>query len=189
MKRSAEGGRKAVFLDRDGTITKPNGYVTHPNQLRLLDGAAAALRRLAAHKFLCILVTNQSAIGRGMITVSELARIHAELFRQLEAEDAILDAVYFCPSAPQSCDERAIEFNNRKPGPGMLLQAAADHRVDLSQSWMVGDRLSDVLAGINAGCRSIRVDSGFHYEIDETPLGVPVVPSLQEAAELIIREH
>jgi histidinol-phosphate phosphatase family protein len=105
-------------------------------------------------------VTNQSAIGRGMMTVERLEDIHAELDRQLAAQGATLDAVYYCPVAPDGDDRTVVECPDRKPGPGMLLRAAAERQLDLSASWMVGDLISDVLAGLNAGCRSILVHSG-----------------------------
>ena len=107
-----------------------------------------------------MLVTNQSAIGRGMFTVERLEEIHTELERQLAAFGATLDGIYYCPDAPASDDQTVVEGSDRKPGPGMLLRAAADLGLDLDASWMVGDLISDVLAGLNAGCRSILVQSG-----------------------------
>ncbi len=153
----------AVFFDRDGTITRLVGYVTKPCQLEIIPCAAESLVRLAQAGFRCTMVTNQSAVGSGMITVDVLREIHAELQRLLEAGGARPDAIYDCPVAPASGDETVIEHPDRKPGPGMLLKAAADFQIDLSRSWMVGDRLSDVLAGVNAGCRSIRVRTGYQY--------------------------
>jgi len=156
----ATTGRPAVFLDRDGTLIEHVHYLDDPARVRLLPGAAAALRRLRQHGFARVIVTNQSAVGRGLLTLQRLEEIHAELERQLAAEGAALDAVYFCPYTPQSEDRCTIEHEDRKPGSGMLKRAAADLGLDLGRSWMIGDLVSDVLAGVNAGCRSILVESG-----------------------------
>ena len=182
--------QSAVFLDWDGTITRLAGYVTKPCQLEIIPGAFESLVRLARVGFHCVLVTNQSAVGRGMVTVEMLSEIHVELQRLLEAGGARLDAIYDCPLAPGTDDESVIEHPDRKPGPGMLLKAAADLRVDLSRSWMVGDRLSDVLAGVNAGCRSIRVRTGHQYP-DPVPsvcCDYVTLDSVREAADYILSE-
>ena len=111
-----------------------------------------------------MLVTNQSAIGRGMLTEERLEEIHDEMNRQLAAAGAALDAIYYCPAAPAGDDRTVVECPDRKPGPGMLLRAAGELGLDLAASWMVGDMISDVLAGLNAGCRSILVQTGRpHY--------------------------
>jgi D-glycero-D-manno-heptose 1,7-bisphosphate phosphatase len=116
--------------------------------------------RLRRAGFLCVLVTNQSAIGRGMITEARLHDIHAEMNRQLAERGTALDGIYYCSDVPIGDDRTSVENPNRKPGPGMLLQAATDLRLELADSWMVGDLISDVLAGLNAGCRSILVAPG-----------------------------
>ncbi len=142
--------RPAAFLDRDGTVIE---LVHHLNQLedvRLIPGAGAALARLNAVGIPVIIVTNQSVIGRGKLTETGLTEIHAEFSRQLAAEGAHIDAFYHCPVAPKIRDSRVIEHPDRKPGPGMLLKAAKDLELDLSRSVMVGDTLSDMLAGRNA---------------------------------------
>ena len=152
--------RPAVFLDRDGTLIEHVHYLANPADVRLLPGAAEALAQLRRAGFLCVLITNQSAIGRGMISESRLHEIHAEMNRQLAEQGTALDGIYYCPDVPSGDDRTVVENPNRKPGPGMLLQAASDLGLDLAGSWMVGDLISDVLAGLNAGCRSILVSSG-----------------------------
>jgi D,D-heptose 1,7-bisphosphate phosphatase len=152
--------RPAVFLDRDGTLIEHVHYLSDPAHVRLLPGAAEALMRLRRAGFLCVLVTNQSAIGRGMITEARLHDIHAEMNRQLAERGTALDGIYYCPDVPTEDDRTRVENPNRKPGPGMLLQAATDLDLELADSWMVGDLISDVLAGLNAGCRSILVAPG-----------------------------
>jgi histidinol-phosphate phosphatase family protein len=151
--------RPAVFVDRDGTLIEHVHYLCDPALVRLLPGAAEALKDLRRAGFVVVLVTNQSAIGRGMLTENRLEQIHTEMRRQLAACGATIDAIYFCPVAPGSDDRSLVEHPDRKPGPGMLLRAAADLQLDLTASWMVGDLISDVWAGLNAGCRSILLES------------------------------
>ncbi len=158
---SRPGGRPAAFLDRDGTIIEAVHYLSDPRSVRLLPGAAEAIRRLRAAGLACVVVTNQSAIGRGMFSEERLDEIHDELERQLAAEGTELDAIYFCPEVPGTSDLAQVEYADRKPGPGMLFRAAEALGLDLDASWMVGDMLSDVHAGINARCRgSILVRTG-----------------------------
>src|SRR5262249_52308905 len=116
--------RSAVFLDRDGTLIEHVPYLSDPKLVRLLPGAAEALIRLRRAGFACVLVTNQSAIGRGMLTEDGLAEIHAELHRQLAAAGATLDGTYYCPHAPSGDDRTVVECEDRKPGPGMLRRAS-----------------------------------------------------------------
>lgn len=182
--------RPAVFLDRDGTVIEWVHHLRDPGSVKLIPSAAPALRRLREAGYACVLVTNQSVIGRGYITVAQLDEIHAELTGQLVAAGAALDGIYFCPEKPQQNDPTVIEHPERKPGPGMLLRAARELRLDLACSWMVGDSISDTLAGRNAGCRgSILVHTGHgtnaarhagHFDYQ--------VPDIGAAARLIL-EH
>jgi D-glycero-D-manno-heptose 1,7-bisphosphate phosphatase len=172
----------AIFLDRDGTLIEECSYITRPDQVRLLHGAAAAVRQLRQAGFACVVVTNQSAVGKGLISLAELGHIHVEMLRQLRDEGAVLDGLYSCPFSP---NKTRIDHPDRKPAPGMLLRAARELHLDLSSSWMVGDRESDVLAGRNAGCReSILVRTGY----DVTAIvGFPVEDDLPAAAHRILR--
>jgi D-glycero-D-manno-heptose 1,7-bisphosphate phosphatase len=151
--------RPAVFLDRDGTLIEHVSYLCDPALVRFLPGATEALKKLRRAGFAVVLVTNQSAIGRGMLTENRLEQIHTEMRRQLAACGTTIDGIYYCPVAPVSDDRSLVEHPDRKPGPGMLLRAAADLHLDLAASWMVGDLVSDVWAGLNAGCRSILLES------------------------------
>jgi D,D-heptose 1,7-bisphosphate phosphatase len=182
--------RPAVFLDRDGTVIEHVPYLSDPALVRLIAGSAEALVRLRRAGFACVLVTNQSAIGRGMLTEDRLDEIHIELNRQLAACGAVLDGIYYCPVAPGGDDRTLVECQDRKPGPGMVLRAAAELKLDLGASWMVGDLISDVLAGINAGCRSILVQSGQTSQaLTETEALAGrclVAPDLAAAAEWIL---
>ena len=145
--------RAAVFLDRDGTLIEEKCYISRPEQVRLLPGAVQSLAMLRQAGFACVVVTNQSGLGRGMFTEADLLAVHDELTRQLRLAGVGLDGLYHCPVAPLVKDKTAIEHPDRKPGPGMLQRAARDLNLDLAASWMVGDSASDILAGRNAGCR------------------------------------
>ncbi|NNE86550.1 MAG: HAD family hydrolase [Silicimonas sp.] len=177
---------RAAFLDRDGTLIELVHHLTDPGDVELIAGAGAAVKRLRAAGWKVIIITNQSVIGRGKLTEAGLTRVHAEMNRQLAAEDTTIDALYFCPLAPTQKDPRVIEDPMRKPGPGMLLEAACDHKLDLSRSWMVGDTLSDMLAGKNAGCRSLLVRSGYGHKV--TSDFDAEAPTLAEAADILLKD-
>jgi D-glycero-D-manno-heptose 1,7-bisphosphate phosphatase len=147
--------RPAVFLDRDGTLIEDCGYLQDPALVRVLPGVADGLRRLRSAGFVCVVVTNQSGIGRGMFAEADYHRVHAEMVRLLSAHGATLDAAYFCPAAPAA--DGVDEHPDRKPSPGMLLRAAAELDLDLASSWIIGDAPRDVEAGRRAGCRGILV--------------------------------
>ena len=151
-KDQSDAKRAAVFFDRDGTLIEDVHYLSDPADVRLLPGTAEALKVFREHELRCVVVSNQSAVGRGVITEARLEEIHDEVRRQLAEEGAEVDAIYWCPVVPATDDRSVIEHEDRKPGPGMLLRAASDLNLDLSRSWMVGDSLSDLLAGKNAGC-------------------------------------
>jgi len=178
----------AVFLDRDGTIIEQVHYLGDPDLVRLIDGAAAALAGLRRAGYRLVVVTNQSAIGRGTITIEQYESVVERMAEQLNSRGATIDAVYHCPHAPSSKDRTTIDHPDRKPGPGMLLRAAADLDLDLSRSWMIGDMLSDALAGRNAGLhRTILVRTGLAARADETHPSVDhAADSLAEAARLIL---
>lgn len=182
----------AVFLDRDGTVIEEVHYIADPRTVRILPNAAEAIRRLRAAGMPCIFVSNQSAVGRGMVTAEQVQAVQREVERQLAAAGAGVDAFYYCPAAPRSTDRSTIDHPDRKPGPGMLLRAATEHSLDLPRSWMVGDMLSDLLAGRNAGCRgAILVRTG-HGRRTETEPGVApdfVAEDLLAAAWHILRTH
>jgi len=153
--------RRAVFLDRDGTLIEDVDYLTEPGQIRILPGVPAALRRLKEAGFLLIVVTNQSAVARGMLTEAKLTAVHAELNGRLAAEGAAVDAFYYCPHLPDGVVERyARACDCRKPAAGLLRRAAAEWHVDPARSYAVGDSERDVEAGRAAGCFSILLGGG-----------------------------
>lgn len=180
--------RLAVFLDRDGTVIEHVHYIADPAHVRLLPGAAEALRRLRSAGYALVVITNQSAIGRGIITLDQYEAVDAETRRQLDAERVALDGVYHCPEPPEGDDPRVVTHADRKPGPGMLLRAAQELGLDLSRSWMIGDMISDVLAGRNAGCRgSFLVRTGKRPDERTTGGdGWSIVDDLPAAADAIL---
>lgn len=162
--KNLKNKQKAVFLDRDGTINKYVGFLRNVDDFELLDGAAEAIRKINASGYLAIVVTNQPVIARGEVSFEELDEIHNMMETLLGKEGAYLDAIYYCPHHPHKGyagerPELKFDCECRKPKPGMLLQAAADFNIDLSQSWMVGDGENDIKAGLNAGCRTALINT------------------------------
>lgn len=154
---------RAVFLDRDGTLVEDVGYLTDPSQLKLLSGSIEGLRLLQDH-FLIVMVTNQSAIARGLLDVHGLQQIHEELAENLQRHNISLDAIYVCPHHPDGCvSPYNVECYCRKPQPGMLIRAKGDFQIQLSRSYMVGDQDYDVIAGQRAGvAATVLVGSNKH---------------------------
>ncbi len=146
------GNRAAVFFDRDGTLMEEVHYCNDPAAVRAFPGAARELAKLRQAGWLNVVVTNQSGIASGKITLPQYEKVQAELTRQLDGQ---IDAVYFCPDSPAAPSLR------RKPGTGMLEEAARDLEIDLSKSWMVGDKAIDIQCGRSAGCRTILVRTGY----------------------------
>ena len=141
--------RRAIFLDRDDTLIVDKVYLRDPAGVELLPGAHEAIKSWREAGFLVILVTNQSGVGRGLVTEAEVEAQHQRLAQLLGPESA-LDGVYVCPHHPEAgCD-------CRKPKPTLLLTAATEHDISLADSWMIGDKPADVDAGLAAGCRTIQ---------------------------------
>ncbi len=150
--------QRAIFLDRDGTINKEVGFLTDIKSLELIPGAADAIKKINAAGFLAILITNQPVIARGEVSFEELQAIHNKLESLLGQEGAYLDGIYFCPHHTDKGfagerPEYKVNCTCRKPLPGMILNAAEDFNIDLSQSFMIGDRDKDAECGDSAKCR------------------------------------
>ena len=153
--RNRKNPRPAIFLDRDGTITREVNLLHKPEQLELINGAAEAIRLINTSGYLAVIVTNQPVIARNLCSIDELELIHATLETMLGREHAYVNAIYYCPHHPDSGypeerKEYKIKCECRKPAPGMLLQAAKDWNIDLANSYMIGDSPRDVAAGENA---------------------------------------
>jgi histidinol-phosphate phosphatase family protein len=166
----------AVFVDRDGTIMEDCDYCSNPKNVRIFPGVTEALRRLKSRGFKLIIITNQSGIGRGLMTFEQYRAVAAEVLRQL---DDLIEATYFCPDVPGQ------HSNCRKPAPGMILQAKREHGIDLSHSFFIGDKEIDVECGRNAGVRTIRVQTGFRHDTAAS-MADWVAPDLAAAAKIIL---
>ena len=141
---------KAIFLDRDGVINQERkDYVKKLDEFRILDKTSDAINIIKNRGFLVIIITNQSAINRKLLSVETLNKIHEKLQSYLERYDTSFDQVYFCPHMPsENCE-------CRKPKPGLIIQAVTDFKIDLSQSYMIGNSETDLQAARNAGCNGI----------------------------------
>ena len=149
-------GRRAVFLDRDGVLIEDVHYLASSSQIEILPGVPESLRRLHDAGWALVVVTNQSAVARGLVTEEGLREIHLILEAQLRTRGASLDAIYYCPHHPEGAVAAfRVVCDCRKPEAGLLLRAAADLGIDLAASVMVGDAASDVEAGRRAGCRTV----------------------------------
>lgn len=182
------GSATALFLDRDGVLIEEVEYLARPRQVRLIPGAAAAVRLAHDAGWKVVVVSNQSGVARGLFPESALSEIHRVIASELLAEaGAVIDAFYYCPHHPtEGIGPYRIECDCRKPKPGMLLRAAAELGIDPSKSWMVGDRLTDLQAGAATGCRTILVRTGYGSGTgiagpDADLNLVAVVPSIVEA--------
>lgn len=163
--RDSDQPKPAIFIDRDGTINKLNGHIKSQSEVHLLDGVAEAIRRLNKSGFLVIAITNQPVIARGETSITELNRIHARIEMELSKHGALLDEIYFCPHHPDSgfdgeIPELKVNCICRKPKTGLVQKACSDFRIDLSQSWMIGDSWRDVKLAENVGIKSLKVGSG-----------------------------
>ncbi|HZT57279.1 MAG TPA: HAD family hydrolase [Pyrinomonadaceae bacterium] len=156
------GARRAVFIDRDGTISEEVGYVNHVSRYRVFPFAAEAVRALKRAGWLAILVTNQAGVARGYFEESLVGEVHNVLTAELERGGARLDAIYYCPHHPSVGEPPyRLDCDCRKPRPGLILRAAEDFDLDLARCWMVGDRYSDTELARNAGVRSAFVLTGY----------------------------
>ena len=163
--------QKAIFLDRDGTINKYVGFLRNIDDFELIEGVAEAIKLINQSGYLAIVVTNQPVIARGEVTWEELNEIHKKMATLLGKEGAYVDGIYICPHHPDKGfegerPEYKIDCDCRKPKPGLLLQAAKDFNIDLSESYMIGDSHRDVEAGENAGVKkSIKVEENCEYSL------------------------
>ena len=156
---------KAIFFDRDDTLIEDPGYISDPEQVKLLEGVSEALIELKAIGYKLVVVSNQSGVARGIVTEEVLGQIHKRLEQLLGEKGASLDGIYYCPYHPEGAIPKyRRESESRKPNPGMLLMAAKDMNFDLKESWMVGNGARDIEAGARAGCRTILVDSKGHEQ-------------------------
>jgi D-glycero-D-manno-heptose 1,7-bisphosphate phosphatase len=185
-------GKPAVFLDRDGTINEQMGYINHLSRFVLLPGVPEAIRMFNQRGIPAVVVTNQSGLARGYFPVALLEVVHAEMQRLLAAQGAYLDGIYVCPHHPEA---KVAQYRQacrcRKPQAGLLEQAAADLHLDLSRSFMVGDRWSDLECGCRAGAAPVLVLTGYgkgeleHIGSEKNVQPALIAEDLLDAAEQI----
>jgi D-glycero-D-manno-heptose 1,7-bisphosphate phosphatase len=185
--------QRAVFIDRDGTISEEVGYINHVSRFRLFPYAPAAIKRLNENGWLAIVITNQAGVARGYFSEDTIQAVHDAMTNELKSNGAQLDAVYYCAHHP-SVGEPPYRFDCdcRKPKPGLILRAAKNFDIDLKKSWMVGDRYSDVELARNAGVKSMFVLSGYgrgeweHQRASWAEQPDLVAEDLLEAVRLIV---
>lgn len=156
--RNLSNPQKAIFIDRDGTLNRTEGFLTQPEQMRLIEGAAEAVKMINKSGYLAIVITNQPVIARGECTFEQLRLIHEKMEMELGLHGAFVDAIYYCPHhTDKGFEGERVEYkidcDCRKPKAGLFLRAAKDFNIDLSQSYMIGDSNRDTKAGDNAGVK------------------------------------
>ena len=166
-------GIPAVFLDRDGVLIEDTGYPHLEAHLRLMSGAAEAVRQLNKLGYLCVIVTNQSGVARGLFSEDQMKAFNALIVRKLAARGAVIGAVYACPFHSEGRVEAYIhpDHPDRKPNPGMILRAMTDHNIDPARSFMIGDQPSDMEAARRAGVPGFRFEGGDLLEFVRELLG------------------
>jgi D-glycero-D-manno-heptose 1,7-bisphosphate phosphatase len=178
--------RKGVLMDRDGTICEEVGYVDRVDQIRLLRNSAEAIRKVNEAGLQAVVVTNQAGVAHGHFDESLIADAHERLRALLAEQGARLDGIYYCPHHPEIGDARyRRDCDCRKPGPGMLWRARDEMGIDLSGSYMVGDRFNDLQAGATAGATPILVLTGFGRDEVEYHAGRPELQPAYKARDLL----
>lgn len=146
--------KKCFFLDRDGVLNKDKGYISKINDIQLYPKIGEAIYECNKNKYLVIIITNQSGIGRGLITLSQLKNIHNYIKRKIKKKNAYIDDIFFCPYHPTSAKGKyKKKSNDRKPGPGMIIKAIKKWKIDKNKSFMIGDKISDRKAAKSAGVK------------------------------------
>jgi len=156
----------AIFLDRDGVLIQDVELLVHFSQARLLDGAARVVREFKQAGYCIVVISNQAIVARGLASEQQVSAIHTQLQAMLVSAGGLpVDAFYFCPHHPNATLlQYRLECDCRKPRPGLLFRAASDLDLNLNQSYMVGDRITDIIAGHRAGCKTILLQSGKHTD-------------------------
>jgi D,D-heptose 1,7-bisphosphate phosphatase len=183
--------KKAIFLDKDGTLIKDVPYNIYPSLIEMESTAIEALELLAKHRYIFIVVSNQSGVARGFFEPTALNNVEAYLDGLLKKHNIKIAKYYYCYHHPEGkVPEFTRECLCRKPQPGLLVQAAEDFDIDLSKSWMIGDILNDIEAGKRARCRTVLVDHGNETEWNYNELRTPdyYAANLLDAASYIIQE-
>jgi D,D-heptose 1,7-bisphosphate phosphatase len=188
---SSRFSNKAVFLDRDGTIIIEKGYLASSDEVELYKGAPNALRMLKDNGFLLIVVTNQSAVARGLVSLDTIENIHHRMISILRKDGIELDGIYYCPHHPtEGINEYVKDCDCRKPGTGLLERAVKEFHIDLQRSYTVGDKLTDIEMAHGLSMKSVLVRTGYgESEINKIEGITPdfIATDLKEAAEWILK--
>lgn len=180
--------RRAIFIDRDGTLIMDRDYLHKPEEVEFVEGSIAALKRASDAGFVIVMVTNQSGVGRGYFTLADVENVHRHMIMELAAEDVSLLEIYIAPEAP------GAPSRGRKPSPQFLFDARDGHGIDLAESYMIGDKLIDLECGWNAGVRkSILVRTGYGAKVEsrehEKLRDAMVVDDICEAVDWILTDR
>ena len=180
---------RACFLDRDGVLIEEVNYLSSPEQVNILPESVKALQLLKDKGYKIIVVTNQAGVARGFFTDDSITEVHREIDGQLSEYKLKIDHYYYCPHHPDgSVNKYAITCNCRKPMPGMILQAVQDYNIDLNNSFLVGDKISDLIAAENSGCLGLLVETGHgkDHKKDAIAKGFSVFSNLEKAVEFFL---
>jgi D-glycero-D-manno-heptose 1,7-bisphosphate phosphatase len=181
---------KAIFLDKDGTLIADIPYNVDPEKITLQDQVVLGLKKLQDDGFKLIIISNQSGVARGYFTEDKLQAVAGRTEGFFSANNLKLDGFYYCPHHPAgTVSGYALECDCRKPAPGLLLRAAADHQISLQDSWMIGDILNDAEAGNRSCCKTVLIDNGNETEWVEGPYRKPTLTckTIDEAANQILK--
>jgi D-glycero-D-manno-heptose 1,7-bisphosphate phosphatase len=181
--------RRAVFLDRDGTLNEEKDYLYRIQDFVLIPGVPEAIRSLKNAGFLVIVVTNQSGVARGYFTLSEVETLHKHIQTELDQYGTGVDGFFVCPHHPdRGTGEYRKQCDCRKGEPGLLLQGAAEFGIDMARSYMVGDKLADIEAGEKGGCQSLLVLTGYGSKTASAidPNRCPIFPDFPRAVDYIL---
>ena len=182
----------AVFLDRDGTINYDSGYVKNPDDIKILEGVSEGIRKLKRDfGFKIVVISNQAGVAKGLMTIEDVEAVNSRIDFLLKQGQAEIDRFYYCPHHPQFSSED--EAKCRKPSPQMLLKATEDMNLDLSRSYMVGDRESDIICGLNAGVKSILLKSDIYNAelsalLNQNKKPNFVAANFKEACDFILKD-
>lgn len=172
--------RPAIFLDRDGVLCEERSYITSLEQMRIFPYTKKSIEEIHQKGFLAICITNQSAVARGLMTVTELEKIHDHLMNQIG-----LDALYYCPHHPNGKGIYRCICDCRKPKKGLIERAVEEWEIDLSRSYMVGDRASDIMCGKNVGIKTVLLESGYGtYRLEQNVEADLVYENLMEFVQM-----
>lgn len=173
------GTRKAIFLDRDGVINKEINYLYRIKDFELIDGVIPALQFFKKLGFLLIVITNQAGVGRGYYTENDVIKLHHYMENIFSENECAVDRVYYCPHGPNDNCEC------RKPKPGMIVQAVKEFDIDLNESWLIGDKNTDLLAGKNAGVKNLVLVRSGHIVNEEEPLAHYIFDSIYNVIDML----